>query len=240
MKRMLAAGYSPIFQLGPCFRRKESGSRHHPEFTMLEWYRQDAELDQLIADTQDLVRDAAEKLTGNQHLTRGPGKKISLDPPWDTMTVDQAFQQFAECHSVESALSDGCFEEILTQQVEPSLGTVRPLILRDFPIEMGGFAEKHNERQDRVQNWELYIDGMEIANACIEVTRHAEQNARFQKAATVRQRQGRPIYAGDNCFEGALLCEDLPSCAGIALGVDRLLMVLSNAERIQDVRPFCE
>lgn len=237
MKRLLAAGYGRIYQIGPCFRKAEKGTWHEPEFTMLEWYRRGANHDDLIPDIQDLTGAAAEAVAGSTHISYG-NTTLDLTPPWKTMTVDEAFTRYARGHTVRSALDEGCFEETLTQEIEPHLGRQRPLILRDYPLELGGFARQYAHKPHQVQRWELYIGGIELANACTEITDITEQDSRFHRAANTRIRDQRTVYPDDSAFRGALSSGDLPPCAGIALGVDRLLMILSQAENIQQTRSF--
>lgn len=238
MKRLLAAGYPRLFQLGPCFRQGERGPRHEPEFTMLEWYRTGCDYLALIDETEALLTALARTagLAGSP-LCRGH-LRIDLTPPWERLTVDEAFQRFARC-SPEACLTagDGVFERTLVEQVEPHLGATRPTVLMDYPLALAALARRRVQRPDRAERWELYVAGIELANAFTELTDAAEQRARFETSADLRRAAGRPVYPMDHDFLGAL-AHGLPPCAGIALGFDRLLMLLAGQAQLTHVLPF--
>jgi len=237
LKRLLAAGYDRLFQLGPCFRQGERGRLHQPEFAMLEWYRAGADYEAILADTRALVAGAAHTLLGRTVIERG-GRSCDLAADWDDWTVDAAFGQFAGL-SVEAVLAqgDGAFETRLVEMIEPRLGHDRPAILRDYPLAFGALARRKPGRPDRAERWELYIAGIEIANAYSELTDAAEQRRRFLACAERRRREGRAVYPLDEPFLAALE-SGLPPCGGIALGFDRLLLLLAGADRLDDVLPF--
>ncbi|MFA5203951.1 MAG: EF-P lysine aminoacylase EpmA [Lentisphaeria bacterium] len=237
LKRLLAAGYDRLFQLGPCFRQGERGRLHQPEFAMLEWYRGGADYEAILADTRALVAGAAHTLLGRTVIERG-GRPCDLAAAWDDWTVDAAFEQFAGL-GVETVLAqgDGAFETRLVETIEPHLGHDRPAILRDYPLAFGALARRKPGRPDRAERWELYIAGIEIANAYSELTDAAEQRRRFLACAERRRREGRAVYPLDEPFLAALEA-GLPPCGGIALGFDRLLLLLAGADRLDDVLPF--
>ena len=237
MKRLLAAGHPRLYQIGPCFRRGERGRRHQPEFTMLEWYRADADYLNILEDTCELVRSASRQLNG-QAVGRFAGREIDLALPWVEMTVDEAFQRLAG-RTLADLLraAPGEFERTLVEEVEPRLPTDRAVILRDYPAPFGGLARRCPERPDRVERWELYLGGLEIANAYSELTDAAEQRQRFLASQELRRRESRTVYPADERFFDALTA-GMPPSGGIALGIDRLLMVLADVPDIAGVMAF--
>ncbi len=236
MKRLLAAGYAKIFQLGPCFRPGERGARHQPEFTMLEWYRLDSDWLQLAEDIMQLTTALAEAVMPGRPSCRFRGRALDLTPPWPRITVDEAFRRYAGA-DVDEVCRNGSFEEILVNQVEPHLGCSQPEFLTEYPLANSGLSRAFPDRPDRVERWELYAAGLEIANACTELTDAAEQERRFQETADLRGREGRPVYEIDQPFLNALHL-GLPQAAGVAIGVDRLVMMFCGAEDIAEVIAF--
>ena len=238
MKRMLAAGYSKIYQIGPCFRQGEQGTQHHPEFTMLEWYRAGATYDDILTDTMALVRTAALDVLG-EPVCHFKGHAVRLDLPWTIAQLDDIFPAMTGGCSVDTAVRDGSFETQLCEQVEPNLGIHTPTVLRDYPMAYSGLARRKCGKPHRAERWELYIGGLELANAYSELSDPAEQRSRFARAADIRQSEGRTVYPEDPLFLAALDAS-MPESAGIALGLDRLLMVLTGTERIDAVVAFAE
>ena len=232
MKRMLAAGYPRLFQLGPCFRQGECGVRHQPEFCMLEWYRADSGCDAILKDTVELVRDACRAVTG-ERFCHYAGHAVNVEAPWEELTVDAAFAAFAG-RTPEEAMAAGEFEHDIVAKIEPRLGLERPCVLRNYPLPFGGLARRCPEHPDRAERWELYIGGLEIANAYSELTDPAEQARRFAESADIRRRDGRIVYPMDRNFMEALE-SGMPPSGGIALGVDRLLMTITGAASIAEV-----
>lgn len=237
MKRLLAAGYERVFQVGPCFRRGESGARHRPEYTMLEWYRAGADYHDVLTDTKALILFLAREVLGSTTLRRS-GHEIELDPVWEYLTVSEAFLGYAGWDPVEDFDPDR-FDLDLVDKVEPQLTRETPVILADYPIQAAGLARRKPGRPAIAERWELYIDGIEIANAYSELTDAAEQAARFEEWNRARAAAGRPAYPVDRQFLVALE-GGLPPCAGVALGVDRLVMLFVGADSLDEVLPFRE
>ncbi len=237
MKRLLAAGYTRIFQLGPCFRKNEYGRLHLPEFTMLEWYRTGCDYQAIFQDTQNLLRAIATALNGKLQFDWGPFSGLDLDGAWTCMTVDEAFARFAHAE-VDELVAQGQYEEVLVNQVEPQLGYPQPVALFDFPAALGSLARSKPGQPERVERWELYIAGVEIANAYTELTDYHEQKRRFAISAAKRRAEDRDVYPEDREYLDLLRCGDFPECAGIALGIDRLLMLLTNTPCLDQVVPF--
>ena len=237
MKRLLAAGYERIWQVGPCFRLGERGRRHRPEFTLLEWYRQHADWRDILQDTVALLREVAQAVTGST-VCRFRGRTVDLAAPWEEITVDEAFCRHAGV-SLDAAIAAGRFEEVLVTRVEPRLGLDVPVILSEYPLACSGLSRPIPGRPDRVERWELYIAGMELGNACSELVDATEQRQRFEACAALRRSQGRTVYPLDEPFMAAL-AHGMPAAAGIAIGLDRLVMVLAGADSIEDVIAFPE
>lgn len=230
MKRLLAAGLTHIFQICKCFRRHERGDRHLPEMTLLEWYRAEA-------DYRDLMRDCEGLLTAlapsGQLVVQG--RVIDLTPPWPRLSLAEAFSRFASI-SLERALAEERFEETLVAEVEPHLGLDTPLFLCDYPASMASLARLHPDNPDLAQRFELYVHGMELANGFSELTDAHEQRRRFVEERQRIRGLGREPAPLPEPFLADL--ERMPPAAGIALGVDRLVMVLTGARRIDQVVAF--
>lgn len=235
MKRLLAAGYERIYQIGPCFRQGERGRRHLPEFTMLEWYRLQANHEDILADTVALVRQAMEAVLGTLSCPFR-GQVVDFGGEWERLTVAEAFARFAGC-DLDEAIAAGDFERVLVEEVEPHLGKGRPTVLGEYPLACSGLSRPIPGRPDRVERWELYVAGLELGNACSELTDPDEQAARFAACAELRRREGRPVYPLDQEFMAALR-RGMPPAAGIAIGLDRLVMVLANRDDVADCIPF--
>jgi lysyl-tRNA synthetase class 2 len=230
MKRLLAAGYERLFQLCRVWRQGERGSRHVPEFTLLEWYRAQADYGHLMNDCEELL--AALVPTGK--LDRR-GHQVSLEPPWERLTVAEAFARHAPI-GLEEALATGTFDEILALQVEPRLGLEKPTFLTEYPTALAALARKKPADPSVAERFELYIAGLELANAFSELTDPDEQRERFARDEAHRRTAGKPPYPLPARFLDELGA--MPEAAGIALGVDRLVMLLTEAERIDDVVAF--
>lgn len=236
MKRLLAEGFTKIWQMGPCFRRGEQGRLHNPEYTMLEWYRADADYIDILADTKSLIAFVAQEVSRSTDLTYN-GQKIELLPRWQIFTVRDAFIQFADWDPVKN-WDEERFNLDLVEKVEPQLPRDVPVILKDYPAPAGALARKKPDDPAVAERWELYLGGIEIANAYSELTDAAEQRARFIESANQRDAMGKEVYPLDEKFLKSL--ETMPPAGGIALGVDRLVMLLADAYGIDEVISFCE
>jgi lysyl-tRNA synthetase class 2 len=235
MKRILAeSGCSKIFQVCKCFRKNERGDNHLPEFTMLEWYRTQSDYNDLMEECEDLILDVANE-TGSGAAVVWGNKNISLDKPWERLSVTDAFNLHAPV-SVEQALEQGRFDEILCQSIEPKLGFQRPVFLYDYPVELGALAKTKEENQAVAERFEIYIGGLEIANGFSELTDAQEQHQRFEQELKQIEKQGRPTMKMPDRFLEVL--PNMQETAGIALGVDRLVMILFNAGKIDQVVTF--
>lgn len=234
MKRLLAAGYSRIFQICKCFRAGERGERHLPEFTMLEWYRAGADYRGLMDDCEALLGAVARE-TGPGGAIAWQGRRIGLNAPYERLSVREAFARYATI-GVAEALRTDCFDELLACEIEPRLGTNAPTFLYDYPVEQGALARVTAGDPRIAERFELYVAGLELANGFSELTDAGEQRRRFEEASRDRRRKGSPVYPMPERFLQALP-RMVPS-AGIALGVDRLVMLLADRPRIDDVVAF--
>ena len=235
MKRLLAAGYERIFQLGPCFRAGERGRLHNPEYTMLEWYRSPGDYLSVLDDAEGLVPGVARELLGDSRVRFG-GRSIDLARPWPRMAVRDAFVQHAGWDPVAAFDADR-FDFDLVGKVEPCLPLDRPVVLMDYPIEAGALARPKPGQPTVAERWELYIGGVEIANAFSELTDASEQRRRFEQCAAERRAMGRAVYPMDEAFLAALE-RSMPASGGVALGIDRLVMILAGCESLDDVIAF--
>ena len=234
MKRMLAAGYEKIFQICHCWRDGERGSQHVPEFTLLEWYRSGCDYMALMEECEALIQAVAASVApGERMIFRN--HEIDLKGPWERISVKEAFEQYAGM-SMAEALERNVFDEIMVEKIEPKLGTRKPTFLHDYPAERAALARLKQKDQTVAERFELYMGGLEIANAFSELADVEEQRRRFDVENINRLSMGRPAYPIPEKFLAEL--EEMAPSAGIALGVDRLVMVFCDAETIGDVVAF--
>ena len=223
MKKLLAAGMDRIYQIGPCFRDGERGRRHNPEFTMLEWYRANANYLDILADMEELVSGILGKVLDNSD--RACTKFARL-------TVRDAYRRWAGWDPFTDWNADR-FDEDMATKIEPNLPQ-GPVFLMDYPVQAASLAKVKSNVAER---WELYVSGMELANAFTELTDADEQRRRFEEARAARRQLGEADYPIDEEFLASLV--RMPPAGGVALGVDRLVMLVCSAEDIHVVRGFC-
>lgn len=219
-KKLLAQGAQKIFEIGKCFRHGERGDRHHPEYTMLEWYRAGGDYNDMLKDVQQII--------GRLSL---PG----VSKPWKIYTVAEIYQKFADWNPVEQFDADR-FDFDMVEKIEPNLPKDRPVILKDYPAQCCALARLKPDSPAVAERWELYLGGVEIANAYSELTDPVEQRARFEHWGSQRKALGKPVYPLDEEFIQCL--ETMPPSGGCALGIDRLLMALAGADSLDDVLVF--
>lgn len=240
MKRLLACGCERIFQICHCFRKEEQGRLHQSEFTMLEWYQKGWGYHQLMVQCEELIGFVAASLTdlpgvaGGGHGIRHQGKEIVLAPPWERITVADAFRRYAGVE-VREVLACDRFDEVLVTAVEPHLGQGRPTFLYDYPVELGSLARRRPQQPEVAERFELYMAGVEIANGFSELADADEQRYRLQgELATLRGRDEK----GDMPEKFLAALPAMGDAAGIALGVDRLLMLLMGSTTLSVALPF--
>jgi len=234
MKRLLAAGYQRIFQISKCFRTAERGSRHLPEFTLLEWYVAKFDYSQLMDQCETMLIAALKNMGHDQDII-WQNRKIILASPWERITVADAFSQYAKV-SLQEAMHQDKFDEIMVEYIEPRLGIDRPTFIYNYPAKMAALAKIKKSDPTVAERFELYIGGLELANGFSELTDAREQRQRFEEASEARAAKNWARYSMPEKFLQAL--QTMPEAAGIALGIDRLAMILANTTKIDDVVTF--
>jgi elongation factor P--(R)-beta-lysine ligase len=234
MKRLLAAGYERIFQICRCWRNDERGTRHIPEFTLLEWYSSGSDYRALMEECESLIQTVATAIgLGGNLIYRG--NEIDLSSPWEKLPVREAFERFTRT-SMEEALEQDLFDELMVEKIEPRLGLGKPSFLYDYPSQRGALARLRRDDPTLAERFELYVGGLELVNAFSELTDPEEQRRRFQLEEAYRRSKGKPPYPLPEKFLFEL--EEMPPSAGAALGVDRLVMTFLDAETIDEVVAF--
>jgi len=234
MKRLLAGGLPRIYQLGSAFRRGEQGRHHEPSFRMLEWYRAFDGSAELMSDTEELVAAVARALHEGSMVVDVDGTSVNLKPPWERLTLEQAFSRYAGVSAEALSSDEDAFFRVLVEQVEPQLGRVRPVFLTGYPASMASLARLDPTNAAVADRFEAYVAGVELCNGFGELIDPVEQRERLIRDQSARRAQGLPVYPIDERFLGALE-EGMPPAGGNALGVDRLVMLLLGADDIADV-----
>jgi lysyl-tRNA synthetase class 2 len=258
MKKLVAGGLPRIWQLAHVYRDGERSATHHPEFAMLEWYRAGADYRDLMGECEALLR-AVQTAAGSAAL-RWRGSSADAGLPWQRLTVAQAFERHAGIDLLSTAPQperpdaallgtaaarigiaphpgddwESLFFRIFLERIEPHLGTPAPTILYDYPLALAALSRPKPGDPRLAERFELYVCGLELANAFGELTDPAEQRRRFMADQARKQALYGETYPIDEDFLAAL-DHGLPECAGIALGFDRLVMLATGAERIEEV-----
>jgi elongation factor P--(R)-beta-lysine ligase len=248
LKKLLCQGATRIFEVAPCFRNHgEVSGWHRPEFHMLEWYRIGATYESFMEETEELICEMARGLSQNGY------KVIDLSKPFQRISVYEAFHSFAGIELLDQDIElsakgraagvvscrqgddfETSFFKILLDRVEPALAQLEQVILYDYPPSQAALAKIDSGRAKR---FEVYLKGVEISNAFIELQSRDENLARITEANKKRQQNGAVAIGADSEFID-LLEKGLPACAGNALGVDRLMAVLTGCEALNDVMNF--
>jgi len=234
MKRLMAAGYGKVFQICRCWRERERGNLHLPEFTLLEWYRAGGDYRSLMEECEELIRFIARAI-GTGRTIQFRKSEMDLSSPWERISVKEAFQCYSDT-TVTEALEKDLFDEIMVQDIEPKLGLIKPTFIYDYPAQRGALARLKQEDPTVAERFELYMGGLELANGFSELVDSEEQRKRFLMENENRQARGKLIYSMPDRFLAEL--DDMPPCAGIALGVDRLVMVFLDVKTIDEVVAF--
>ncbi|EEQ11794.1 lysyl-tRNA synthetase [Yersinia mollaretii ATCC 43969] len=240
MKRLLAAGSGSIYQLGRSFRNEEAGRHHNPEFTMLEWYRPHYDMYRLMNEVDDLLQqildcNSAETLSYQQAFQR----HLGIDP----LSAEKAQLREAAAKLDLSNVADTeedrdtLLQLLFTVGVEPHIGRDKPAFVYHFPASQASLAVISTEDHRVAERFEVYFKGIELANGFHELTDGDEQLQRFEQDNRSRAKRGLPQHPIDMNLIAALK-HGLPDCSGVALGVDRLVMLALNAERLSDVIAF--
>jgi elongation factor P--(R)-beta-lysine ligase len=254
-KKLLAAGEKRIFSMVHCFRNRERTPLHAPEFTMLEWYRAGEPYERIIADTIEMLRIAA-RATGTKLAWRGKMSNPLAEP--DRLSVAEAFSRHAAIDLLATLMQGGAdrealaaqakaqgiafaaddswsdiFSRILVERVEPHLGQGRPTVLFEYPAVEAALA-RVSPRDPRIaERFELYASGVELANGFGELTDPIEQRRRFEADMALKQKLYGERYPIDETFLAAL--QHMPEASGVALGLDRLVMLATGATHIDQV-----
>jgi lysyl-tRNA synthetase class 2 len=253
MKKLMVAGVKDLYQICHVFRNGEGSKLHSPEFTMIEWYRSNAGYEEIMDDCVNLLRTTAKKLGITEYSFSGQ----SADPfkDWQKISVAKAFEQYAgidlaACLEDRNALAeaaseqgirvtesdnwDDLFHAVMAEKIEPHLGMDVPTILYDYPASMASLSRRKPDDPCFAERFELYVCGVELANAFGELTDAKEQRERFIEEMDIKEKLYGERYPIDEEFLGALEY-GLPESGGIALGIDRLVMLASGAGDIDQV-----
>ncbi len=242
MKRLLAAGCDKIFQICPCFRKGEIGNLHLEEFTLLEWYRTDADYVDLMGDCESLLRSillqAKELYTSTGNGCDGSRfTGLGIDDGWNRLSVEEAFERYSPVPLVEALATDR-FDEVLVEFVEPQLGFGVPTILYNYPAKLASLAKLNEDNPLVAERFELYINGVDVANGFSELTDEVVQEQRFQdeinriNGINRTNKKSPGLVKMPHRFLTDL--KKVDKAAGIALGVDRLFMLLLDLENVSD------
>lgn len=238
LKRLLAAGSGPVYSLGKVFRQGEAGRLHNPEFTMLEWYRPGFDHHRLMDEVEALVRRVVPGLPPAQRLTYRElfQRFLGLDPH------RAGIEQFREAGSGEGLPDmgddrDGWLDLLMTHRIEPLLDPAVPMFVYDYPASQAALARIREDDPPVAERFELYCGGMELANGFHELQDASEQRRRFEAELSARRAARLDEVALDEHLLAALE-HGLPDCAGVALGVDRLVMLATGASSIAEVLAF--
>jgi len=263
LKRLLAEGFERVYAIGSCFRDEPASATHSPEFTMLEWYHKGATLETLMSQCERLINALAQRAT--QLLSaevESAGAHVALkgmcEPTFERLSVREAFLRYARldltAHQTLPALQeaslalglsrravmsaerwDELYFQLFLDLVEPQLGLARPVFLYDFPASQSALAKINPSDPRWALRFELFYQGVELANAFDELSDPVEQRARFESDLATRARLGSALYPMDEALLSALPA--LGQCVGIALGFDRLVMLLLNQTQLSAVLP---
>jgi len=218
MKKLLSAGMDRIYQIGPCFREGECGDRHNPEFTMMEWYRRDASYLDIRRDMENVMR------------------LFRPDMEFTTLSVRDAYRRFAGWDPWKGEWDQDRFDIDMANVVEPAIGNVGGgVFLCDYPPQAASLSKiSVANGASFAERWEFYMDGMELANCFSELCDSEEQTRRFEKSRAARRLLGEADYPMDYGFLESI--SRIKQAAGVALGIDRLVMVLTDIQKISAVR----
>ena len=251
MKRLLGVGFERIYQISRSYRNGELGPQHNPEFTLIEWYRAYASYEEIMADVENLIVHVVESVLGQSSVVRS-GREIGLQPPWERISVREAFARWASvdldaCADAESLFRraralgydsarrgdswEDLFHKILLEKVEPELAKLGAVHLFDYPRQLAALAKLKEGDPAIAERTEAYLGGVELSNGYTELNDPAQQRERFARDA---QPGGAPA---DEAFLAAME-RGIPPAGGVALGLDRLVMVVAGASCLDEVIAF--
>jgi lysyl-tRNA synthetase class 2 len=236
MKRLLASGSGPIYQIARVFRDQEAGRLHQPEFTMLEWYRPGFDQHRLMDEVTELLGELDLTVTRRMTYAEAFQEAIGLDVHGaDIHCLVRRAAEFG--FLTDPPQRDALIDCLFSQEVAPGLGRDGGVFVYDFPASQAALARIRPGSPPLAERFELFIGGMEIANGFHELADAAEQQRRFESDNARRRSRGLPEIPVDRLLLAAL-AGGLPDCSGVAIGLDRLLMILLGTDRIGDVLAF--
>lgn len=261
MKRLIAAGADSIYQLGKVFRNGELGQRHNPEFTMLEWYRKEDHLGELMAFTETIVRRVitlGRQLQSSDLASSDLQQRVDDARGFERLTYVEAFRNWTGCSVLTCDMDelrdvaakhklipppglasddrDGWLNFLLAERIEPNLGRDRPTFLTHYPASQAALARLSDDGQT-AERFELYIDGIELCNGYDELTDASLLRSRIIEQSAIREKAGlRPLPQTSRLLDAMDM--GLPPCSGNALGVDRLVMLALQKSNLAEVIPF--
>jgi lysyl-tRNA synthetase class 2 len=251
LKRLVVGGIERVYELGKDFRNEGISYKHNPEFTMLEWYEAYADYNDAAARLEALVAEVARTVLGTTVVQRDDAE-IELAPPWRRVTLRDAIKERTGIdvleHPTREALAAAMGSEagkgeswgklvdgLLSKEVEPHL--IQPTLIVDYPIEMSPFAKRHRSQEGLVERFEAYVGGFEIANAYSELNDPDDQRRRFEEQAAQLRGGDDEAQPFDESYIRALE-QGMPPTAGLGLGIDRLVMLLTGAKSLREVVLF--
>ncbi|MFA5127738.1 MAG: EF-P lysine aminoacylase EpmA [Patescibacteria group bacterium] len=254
LKKLLAAGYEKIFQIFKCFRDYEQfGGNHNTEFTMIEWYRAPGTLENIMDDTENLFKYVAEKL--KIFVVEYKDKKVNITGEWERMTMREVWkiyagvelndyltnEKMAELVHERGLVADAndeyedLFYKIFLNEIETNLGMEKPIMIYDYPEQMCSLSRLSKNDPRYAERFELYIGGLELANAFGELTDAVDQKKRLEADKLKREQLGKETWPVDPDFINAIKELDNAPAAGTALGIDRMAMLFTGANDINEV-----
>ncbi len=264
LKKLLAAGVGNLFQICRVFRNGEGiSSKHNAEFTMIEWYRVEADYQSIMRDCEELLVDLLVKVKGlkrdqDELILVYQGREFDLTPPWPRLSVTQAFQQYAgvstgELLDTKKLLEIGkkkgykvnfdttweqIYNQIFLNEIETKLAqSYRPTIIYDYPVSQAALSRRKKTDSRFAERFEFYLAGLELGNAFSELIDPEEQAARIKADLAMRKKLDKKEYGMDTDFIAALK-SGMPESAGIAVGIDRLVMLLADVPSINETMFF--
>ena len=255
LKRLIVGGVSErVYEIGKCFRNEGIDTRHNPEFTMIELYQAYADYNDMMELTENMVAYVAQEVLGTTKIKYGENE-IDLTPPWDRKTMIGAIEEytnadFSKCANLEEAVKlaetihvdvEDCdcwgkvIDKVFEEKVEPSL--IQPVHIIDYPLEISPLAKVHRDNPRLTERFETRVNGWEIANAFSELSDPIDQRKRFEGQALSKANGDEEAMEYDEDFIEALEY-GMPPTGGMGMGIDRLVMLLTNSQTIRDVIAF--
>lgn len=240
MKRLLAAGSGPIYQICKAFRQGDLGRVHQPEFTMLEWYRPGFDHQALMDEVDSLLQLILETMPADRlSYANAFEKYVGINPHTATLAelTESLNYHRIQYSSTSEVTVNVLLDLLLTHCIEPHIGQACPVFLYDFPVSQAALAKIRQEQPPVASRFEVYFKRLELANGFHELQDFTEQATRFANDLSYRQEQGLPLVTIDELFLAGLK-HGLPDCAGVALGVDRLIMLALGCQSLREVISF--